>query len=632
MLALVICAVEYAENRDTLWHYIDAVQELREEAEELILNASEDDFQFGQSGLPSRAYLEDGTLISVWDNGEDEYYVPLSSMPKAVIDAEICVEDKRFYDHNGVDYKALLRAAVELVKHKGKVTQGGSTITMQLMRTMYLTQEISWQRKVKEIFLAREFEKKFSKEQILEFYLNNIYFGNGYSGIGNAGRGYFGKNVEDLDLAQLIYLCAIPNNPTIYNPLVNSGNTKTRQERILKQMWDGGYISEEEYTAAVEEPIVLSEPETVEKNDYVDTYVTYCAVRALMERAGFSFRYDFQDEEDRQEYKERYDEFYSTCHRLLCMGGYQIDVSLDLDMQKQLQNAVDMELRDQTETDGEGVYEMQGAAVCIDNSTGFVKAIVGGRSQDFEYYTLNRAFQSFRQPGSSIKPLIVYTPLFERSYTLDTVVLDGPIENGPKNATGLYLGDVTIRHAVEESINTVAWKLFQELTPETGLSYLIKMEFSQIMEEDYGLPSALGGFTVGVSPLEMAAGYAAIENDGVFRRPTCIVRIKDTRGNILYEPDRTGERVYTQEASDIMEEALVSVLENGTGKPVKLNDTFCAGKTGTTNECKDSWFVGYTEDYTTSVWVGYDRPREIEGLSGPAYSGFIWKDFMEMQR
>lgn len=626
MQLLVIVALVYYFHKDTIWYYIDTVKGLYEEALTLTADVSANDFGAGE---PSVAYAQDGTVITTWRGDKNVHYVPISDMPQAVIDAMVCMEDKNFYKHHGVDYKALLRAFYALLRHKGEVTQGGSTITMQLARGQYLTQEVTWQRKVKEIFISWELEKKFTKEQILEFYLNTIYFGNGYNGIGSASKGYFGKEVSELDLSQLVYLCAIPNNPTRYNPVTNGENTEKRKVRILNRMMEEGYITEEECLAAVSAATVLEAPEPIEKNDYVETFTTYCAVRTLMELSGFEFRWYFPNDEERKAYEAEYASRYAACLELLSVAGYRIYTSLDLEMQQQLQDSLDQELIDFTEMDERGVYTLQGASVCIDNSTGYVNAIVGGRSQDFDFYSLNRGYQSFRQPGSSIKPLIVYTPCFERGYTPDMTVVDAPIAGGPRNATGYYEGTVTVRYAVEQSINTIAWKLFEELTPEEGLSYLTEMEFANIVEQDYDLPAALGGLTLGVSPLEMAAAFAAIENDGVFRRPTCITRIEDAGGEAVYISDSPGKAVYTKEAADVMEEVLVSVMENGTGAQVQLEDTFCAGKTGTTNECRDSWFVGYTERYTTSVWVGYDMPREMVGITGPSYSGFIWKDFME---
>ena len=624
-LLLTVCLF-YTRYREDLRYYTDTISQLYEEASALVERASEKDFGAGQA---SRAYAEDGTVILKWQGSRNVDYIVLDEIPAELKNAMICTEDRRFYMHHGVDYRALLRAFFALVKNGGKVTQGGSTITMQLARTMYLTREVSWQRKVKEIFLAWKLEKQFSKEQILEFYLNNIYFGNGYYGIGSAAEGYFHKAPDQLSLAQTAYLCAIPNNPTLYDPYVNSSNTEKRMIHILNCMLEENSISEEEYTLAASEKVLVEEPEMIEKDDYTATYVSYCAVHALMENAGFEFCYDFQSEEQRNAYEAEYAQRYAECQALMYTEGYQVYTSFDRSLQKILQNAVDSELKDYLNTDEKGVYEMQGASVCIDNATGLVKAIVGGRSQEHDFYPLNRAYQSFRQPGSSIKPLIVYTPALERGYMPDTVVEDRPAADGPRNATGHYQGEVTLRYAVEQSLNTVAYNLFRELTPETGLSYLKAMEFSQIVPEDYGLPSALGGFTYGVSPLEMASGYETIANGGVFRSPTCVVRILDKDGNVIYEPDGIGKRVYDQEAAETMEDVLAGVMTNGTGAPVNLDGVFCAGKTGTTNEYKDSWFVGYTKRYTVSVWVGYDMPKEIAGITGPSYSGFIWKRFME---
>ena len=626
----IICALFiYVRFGDDIRYYRDTIKALHEEALQLTADVSETDFGVGRSNFASMAYAKDGTLISIWRSGKDISYVPLEEMPQVVIDAMVCTEDKRFYKHKGVDYKAFLRAGWAYVKNRGEVTQGGSTITMQLARNMYLTQEVTWQRKLEEVFVAQELESKFSKDQIMEFYLNNIYFGNGYYGLGTASRGYFGKDVSELNLAELIYLCAIPNNPTVYDPLTNSDNTDKRKTRILNQLLEDGYISEEDCTTAALTTVTLYEQEKAERNDYVESYTVYCAVNALMELSGFTFRYDFHDDAERQIYEREYARRYAVCQNKLYTEGYRIYTSLDLNIQQQLQDSLNRELSGFTEKNDAGVYTLQGAAVCIDNATGSVTAIVGGRSQEFDFNTLNRGFQSFRQPGSSIKPLIVYTPSFERTYTPDTIVVDEPIAGGPRNATGHYEGRITVRYAVEQSLNTIAWKLFEELTPETGLAYLTEMEFTKIMDADYDLPSALGGLTIGVSPLEMASAFAAIENDGVFRSPTCIVRIENAEGRTLYEAGRVGKRIYTQDAADTMEDVLVGVMENGTGSPVKLDGIFCAGKTGTTNDWKDSWFVGYTEYYTTSVWVGYDMPQTIEGLTGPAYSGYIWHDFME---
>lgn len=272
---------------------------------------------------------------------------------------------------------------------------------------------------------------------------------------------------------------------------------------------------------------------------------------------------------------------------------------------------------------------MQGAAVCIDNDSGRVVAIVGGRDQKLEGYTLNRAYQSYRQPGSSIKPLIVYTPSFEREYTPDNIVVDEKIKDGPRNAGGGYSGKIKLQRAIELSKNTIAWKLLEELSPRVGLSYLLNMNFVKIKDSDYTLAAALGGLTVGVSPVEMAAAYATLENDGYYRTPTCIVKIMDSEGNEIVGDTMETKQVYQTRAARIMTEEMMGVIKNGTGRGLGLSHTVSAGKTGTTNDKKDGWFVGYTPYYTTSVWVGLDIPQSVSGLQGASYPGAIWHNFME---
>lgn len=605
--------------------YAKEIQAMQQEAVSLVKHSNEDSFKTSQTGT---AYAADGTIISTWKGEKDSCYVTIENMPVQAAAAIVSIEDKKFYRHNGIDYKALIRAAKAMLEN-GEVKQGGSTITMQLAKNIFLSQERTWQRKVEEMFIAHELEEKYSKDEILEFYLNNIYFGNGYYGIQTASKGYFNRDVQELTLSQIAFLCAIPNNPTLYDPLTNIDNTISRRNRILKNMVEDGKIAELDYANAVVEEMILERPAEAQKNDYVQTYTYYCATRALMELEGFEFQYEFENQEEKQEYEETYGNLYAECQRKLYTAGYQVYTSLDLEMQEELQQAVNNHLLPFTEVNDEGVYKLQASAVCIDNDTGYVKAIVGGRSQEFSGYTLNRAYQSFRQPGSAIKPLIVYTPLFEQSYTPDTMVIDEPIEDGPRNANGTYLGEVTMRYAVEHSINTVAWKLFDKLSPVTGLSYLKEMDFSHLDEEDYRLATALGGFTHGVSALEMASAYAALENEGIYRNPTCIVEILDSDGNQIYTSNQSGKEVYRQNAARQMTDVLKGVLTKGTAKGLGLGEMPSAGKTGTTNDRKDGWFVGYTRYYTTSVWVGYDMPQKMKDLKGASYPGRIWQDFMK---
>ena len=391
-------------------------------------------------------------------------------------------------------------------------------------------------------------------------------------------------------------------------------------------------ITQQEYEAAINEEITLNMPEKDDtvKYNYVDTYAYYCATRALMENEGFKFKYYFDSDDEEKEYDASYDEMYSYCQKKLYSDGYKIYTSIDLTMQQQLQDSIDLTLLDFTDTTDDGTFKLQSAATCIDNDTGEVVAIVGGRSQDAVSHTLNRAFQSHRQPGSSIKPLIVYTPSFERGKTPDTIVNDHKFDGGPSNSGDSYYGDVTIRFAVQKSLNTVAWQLYDELTPKVGLQYLKDMNFTNIVKDDYVTATALGGFTTGVSTLEMASAYSTLENDGMYRNPTCIKSIVDSDNNIIYTSSQKDTVIYTETASRMMTDVMTDVMKSGTGRSANLDKGMpCAGKTGTTNDKKDGWFCGFTRYYTTCVWVGCDMPETVKKLTGSSYPAEIWKNYMD---
>ena len=607
--------------------YAETVQELQIEALRMVSESNEETFVPART---SQIYDLKGDLITELRGEKKAQYVKYEDIPAEFVSAMISIEDKKYYNHKGVDYKAFFRAAKAILQDR-KISQGGSTITMQLARTIYLDTGKYWQRKVTEIFIALELEKRFSKEKIMEFYLNNIYFSNGYYGIKSACKGYFDCDLKDLSLSQIAFLCAIPNGPTYYDPIAHIDHTLERRDLILKNLYEDGKISLNRYKEAVYEEIELNVPKVDKsrfKNNSVDTYVYYCATRALMESEGFEFKYYFNSKEEEKEYDEEYDEMYAYCQKQLYKNGYKIYTTIDMNKQKELQAAVDDTLKDFSEKGDDGMYSMQGAAVSIDNETGYVVAIVGGRSQDFTGYTLNRAYQSHRQPGSSIKPLIVYTPSFERGYTPDSKVNDHKFEGGPSNAGGTYYGKVNVRFAVAKSLNTVAWQLYEELTPKVGLQYLKNMNFSNIVESDYVIPTALGGFTTGVSPVEMASAYATIVNDGLYRQPTCIKSIVDSDENVIYAREQTEQVIYSETASRMMTDVMQDVMKSGTGRSVNLSNMPCAGKTGTTNDHKDGWFCGFTRYYTTCVWVGYDIPKKVDGLSGSSYPGKIWKQYM----
>ena len=605
--------------------YAKEIQAIRKDAIRLVRESTQTTFIPSQTSI---VYDTNGQLISYIKGEKEADYVEYEDIPADFATAMVSIEDKRFYQHDGIDFVALVRSA-KAVLESGSLSQGGSTITMQLARNLYLDNGKRWERKLKEIFIAVELEKLYSKNKIMEYYLNNIYFANGYYGIQAACTGYFSCELNDLSLSQIAFLCAIPNSPSRYDPIVNFDNTIARRDRILSNMYEDGKIDEATYLTAIREEIVLQPSQEIksQRNNYVDTYVYYCATRALMEMQGFQFKEYFASKEEKQTYYQEYDELYADCQKQIYAEGYKIYTSIDLGKQEALQNSLNAVLSGFTDVGENGAYEMQGSAVSIDNETGYVVAIVGGREQkELGIYTLNRAYQSHRQPGSSIKPLIVYTPFFERGNTPDTIVVDEEIEGGPD--MNYYYGEVTARFAVEQSLNPTAWKLYSQITPEAGLQYLKNMHFKEIRSADYVLATALGGFNRGTSALEMASGYATIENDGVYRTPTCIKKIVDAAENVVYMSTQEGTKIYGETAARMMTDVLHSAMVNGTGQVAALEGVPCAGKTGTTNDNKDGWFVGYTRYYTTSVWVGCDLPKTVEGLGGSTYPAQIWKDYM----
>lgn len=600
---------------------------MQDEARALVKASSAETFRASETSI---VYNNKGNEIAKLKGEKDSYYVSFDELPQAAKDAVIVTEDKNFYSHNGVDFKGIVRAFWALIKNNGKKTQGASTITQQLARAVFLSTEKTYERKIKEIFIARELDDKYTKQQILEFYLNSIYYMNGYYGLEAASRGYFNKSCNELSLGQITFLCAIPNNPTLYDPIKNYDNTVKRKNRILDQMLEDKVITQVQYDEAYNEEIKLN-MQQVKKRDYIQTFVSYCATRELMKVNGFEFRNEFATKEERKEYEAEYEEEYSIAQQMLKNNGYKIYTSIDLKKQKELQKAVNSNLSGFKEKETNGTYKMQGSAVCIDNKTGYVVAIVGGRSQETEGYSLNRAFQSFRQPGSSIKPLIVYTPTLERGSTASTTVHDYKFKGGPSNSDGSYSGYISLRYAVEKSKNTVAWQLFETLKPEVGLQYLLDMNFSKIVKSDYYLSASLGGLTYGTSTLEMASAYATLENDGKYREPTCIVKILDSDENEIVSDHIETETIYKKDAARSMTDILTGVITRGTARGLGLdNGQPSAGKTGTTNDKKDGWFCGYTPYYTTAVWVGYDSPKTVADLYGSTYPGRIWHDFMNV--
>ena len=350
-----------------------------------------------------------------------------------------------------------------------------------------------------------------------------------------------------------------------------------------------------------------------------------------MKLDGFLFKYEFSSDSEKEEYLEEYNKKYGECNSRLFTSGYRIYTSIDMEKQQLLQDTLDEKLMVDTSVSDTGIYNLQGGAVTIDNSNGYVVAIVGGRTQEYDGYTLNRAYQSFRQPGSTIKPVLTYTPLFERGFTPDSIVVDKKTAGGPVNSPNTYAGEITVRTALALSKNTVAWNMFEKIGCNTSIKYLLNMQFSHIVKQDYVPAMSIGGMTYGVSPLEMASAYGTLANTGIYRTPTCIVRIIDSFDNIVLDNGderKDGKVVYEKNAALMTTDILKDVLNWGTGRSYQIENAICAGKTGTTNDNKDCWFAGYSKLYTTAVWCGYDMPKTLEGDIIRS-SGNIWHSYME---
>ena len=600
----------------------------REEVEGLVADSTEADFLPGQA---SYFYDAAGNVLAKISGDEDSQYLPYEEIPQDAVNAFIAIEDRTFWENCGVDFKGILRVGINFILTKGEEVHGASTITQQLARNQYLTRDVSIKRKVKEILIAMDLTEKYSKEQIMEFYINDINYANTYYGLQAAAKGYFGKDADELSLSQIAYLCAIPNSPSYYNPYRHPDHALARRDKILGDMLTMGYITQEEHDAAVAEEITVT-GNSYEMRNYETTYAIDCAVRWLMERDGFQFEYGFSSYDDYKAYQTAYEESYAAAKDELYTGGYRIYTSLDPAKQEILQSAVDQVLSFDEETADNGIYALQGAAVAVNNDTGLVEAIVGGRSQETSTYTLNRAFQSFRQPGSSIKPLIVYAPALENGYASFSSVKDISVDAAkePKADVASLPGNwITLRQAVEKSRNGAAWWLFNEVTPEEGLSYLTQMRFDKIVPDDYNMAASLGGFTYGVTAEEMAGAFSALENGGVYREPDCIIRMENLAGENIYT-GRESKEVYSRQTAAVMVDVMKGVISKGTARGMGWKSRIeAAGKTGTTNNSKDGWFCGMTPYYTVTVWVGYDTPRTLSSLYGSSYPASIWKQAME---
>ncbi len=613
--------------------YGDDYRSFAKEADEIVANSKAEDFRMDEI---TYIYGADGSQLAELSSGNGKSsYLKYQEIPKHAVNAFIAIEDRSYWRNIGIDMKGIIRVGLDFVMSRGDNMAGASTITQQLSRTVYLTRERSIIRKIKEMMVSIRLTRKYSKQDIMEFYINTACFSNGIYGLEAASKAYFGKSASELSLSQIAYLCAIPNRPEYFNPYKHPKRAVERRDKILKDMYEEGYISKSAYTEACKEKMKV-EKQVAEFNNYETTYAVYCAVEYLMKLHGFDFRYHFSDKADYKAYQESYETAYNLEKTNLYAKGYTVMTSLRSDAQRAMQQALDNNLAFATQTNPEtNVYELQGAVTAIDNTTGKVIALVGGRSQENlnNVYSLNRAYQSYRQPGSTFKPLAVYTPALMFGYTPETTVYDIDVKTAQQpgvDISALRGTAMSLRSAVEQSKNGVAYSVFYDIKPSYGLDFISDMKFDKIVPQDYTLSAALGGLTYGATTVQMASGYCTLANQGEYRDPTCIVSLKDSDGKELYEEEKP-KQVYDASACSVMLDILKGVLTVGTAKSMKWSESSAlpaAGKTGTTNGSKDGWFCGVTPYYTISVWVGYDTPKTLDSLYGGTYPAGVWKDAM----
>ncbi len=613
--------------------YGDDYRSFAKEADKIVENSRAEDFRMDEI---TYIYGADGNQIAELSSGNGKSsYLTYKEIPGHAVNAFIAIEDRSYWRNIGIDIKGIVRVALDFVLSRGDNMAGASTITQQLSRTIYLTRERSVIRKIKEMMVSIRLTRKYSKQDIMEFYINTACYSNGIYGLEAAAKAYFGTGASQLSLSQIAYLCAIPNRPEYFNPYKHPKRALERRDKILKDMYEEGYISKSAYGEACKEKIRIVK-QVSEFNNYETTYAVHCAAEYLMKLHGFDFRYEFQDDADYEAYQESYEAAYNLEKSNLYAKGYQVTTSLRVDAQRAIQQALDNNLAFATQTDPQtSVYELQGAVTVIDNMTGKVIALAGGRSQENlnNVYSLNRAWQSYRQPGSTFKPLAVYTPALMNGYTPETTVYDIDVKTARQpgvDISSLRGTAMPLRSAVEQSKNGVAYSVFYDIRPSYGLEFITKMKFDRIVPQDYTLSAALGGLTYGATTVQMAGGYCTLVNQGEYRDPACLVSLKDSSGKELYKEEKP-ERVYDAQAASVMLDILKGVLTNGTAKSMKWSESSAlaaAGKTGTTNGSKDGWFCGVTPYYTISVWVGYDTPKTLDNLYGATYPAGIWKDAM----
>lgn len=629
--------------------------------------------------------------------------VDLDQIPKDLQYAVVAIEDERFYEHNGIDIRGILRAAVRGIT-TGTFSEGASTITQQLIKNNVFTDWVNestlqrFQRKFQEWYLALELEKQVDKDEILENYLNTINLGNGNYGVQAAAQDYFGKDVSELTLSECTVLAGITQNPTRYNPITNPENNAQRRQEVLDHMLEQEYITKEQYDECLADNVydrIQSIEQEEENEDTTYSYfideLTEQVIQDLQDKRGYTEQqaynalwsgglriYTTQDPDIQQICDEEYsdssnfpsgsqveldytltvrhpngeEENYSAeMLEQYFIENESSDFSLLFDSQESAQAHVDAYkayvLSDGSEVVAETVHftpQPQSSLCIIDQHTGYVKAIVGGRGEKSTSLSLNRATNTTRQPGSTFKPLAAYAAaLNECDMSLATTFEDEPFtyDNGEPlyNADRQYHGTVTMRESIVHSYNIPAVKCMIDITPELGVEYLEKFGFSSLVTEpvdingesydDLNASTAIGGITYGVSNLELTAAYAAIANNGVYIKPVFYTRILDSDGNVVIDNTPEKTTVIKPSTAYLLTSAMEDVISEGTGTRVQFDGMHLAGKTGTTDNYRDLWFCGFSPYYTCSVWAGYDDNTVLPAGESRTYQQTLWRNIME---
>ena len=581
------------------------------------LDLSLEDFKLNES---STVWYQDASgewrELANLSGKEKRVWVDYDEIPWYMEKALVAIEDKRFYNHKGVDWYRTAGAFVEMFARM-QTSYGGSTITQQLIKNLTGENEITIQRKLTEIFGALELEKKYDKREIMEWYLNAVYFGEGCCGVQTAAQTYFGKDVKDLSMAECAAIVGITNLPTYYDPFYNEENNKKRQETILWEMYDQGYIDHAQYEQAKSEELAFTrtpgEEYTQEIMSYYTEMVIDDVINDLMKLKGIG---------------------RDTAKTLLYNGGYQIYCCLDTGVQACIDqiytnlNAIPYTRSDQ---------QLQSAIVVMDPYDGRILGISGGVGEKVINFGLNRATGTYRSPGSSIKPIASYGPAVDLGLiTPDTLVLD---ENDialrgtswfPQNDGGQNFGLVSIYTALQYSLNTVAAQIVDKLPmgPQTSYDYLTtRLGVTSLVPADCDYaPMALGQLTNGITVREMCQAYCAFVNDGIFTYGRSYSMVSDKEGNVVIDNVPNTIQAFKPNTAYVMTYMMQNGVEHGTGTEAALWTVPVAGKTGTSGDYKDRWFVGCTPYYVAAVWTGYDTPEIIHVGGNPASQ--IWRKVM----